>query len=806
MQRGDTRKSGPTSLPETDPVDEQVEGGDLGGDTKSPENDEFNRDLPDELQIQLKALCKKFSGRELKDRRWEIRRARKARFFWRGIQHILWNDDSQTMVVGQLGGVGGWPGTPGSDDKPTFTRDYNIYTPYGKAFMSTFCQNQPATRFEPMDPRESMDIKSAAMSNKLKRVIEKFNPPKQLQTEFGRLFWTDDRVVTWTHWVEDGDRFGYEQKDGKKVARGQEVIDVFGVLEHKCPITIKDPADFVYQQISQEYDTSTVKARYPHIKDKIQEGSQGTMDDTFARNARIATSEGTTMLSEGGDALAHLTTVDYFFLKPEAFEDADEEYRDELARIFPDGCAPVFIGDVYAQARNVAMNAELRVFHATAGDGQNRNGLGDWLVPCQETFNNDMNMAQEYFEYGIPEELHDQRITDIDGQTDRKASPGGIQGIINPDKNRPLDDYFHQRPIAEPSEQMMLFMQWLQGPFAQFITAQQPAAFGQSDKHNETKGGLELLRDQALGLVGLVWMPFTIGWAEVIHQAVKISANKRQGKASFLVPVQGPSSRTEPIDIDFDDLKGEILSSPETDENFPESWTQKSNKIVTLFTDAEKNPAFAPIAALPRNMQLFKQATGLDDLEIPGQASYDKQMEEIQELLKTGPDLNQQAPGAQEWLASNRQTLANGGSSLPIPKQIGIPTIPIDPDFDDSSAEWLAGVAWVNDLDAGQAAKKNNPQGFLNVCLHLLQHKAVNDQKAQQAMQQQLALKHPDVAKQQDPGAEAAKQLLLKDAADAVQGLDAIGHIAPSMTGGTVTGQVAAFKTVLESAVKASTQ
>ena len=734
--------------------------------------EEESSELPEDLRLELTALCRKFSTRELKERRYELRRARQKRFFWRGHQHLAWNNDSQAMVTMPMGATTLAGGSVA--DQPTFQRAFNIYTPYGKSFCSTFTSNQPATRFEPSDPTEDIDIRAAACANKFRKIYEKWNPPKLMQQEMGRLFWTDDRVVAWTRWEQDGERFGYD-KDGKK--KGQAVTTCHGVLEHKCPITLSDTHHFVYQKISVDLDIATLKEKFPDIADKITEGSQGTMDDAFARNARIATAEGTTLLSEGGDALAHLSSIDYFWLRPAAYTMLETEYRDQLRQMFPRGIRLAFVGDIFAEAIPGSMDDELRVFHATAGDGQNRNGLGDWLVPVQETFNNLMNMSQEYYEYGIPEEFCDQTIWDIDSEQDRKAQPGGRQTVVRP-TGTPLDDCFHESATSQPPESLMLFMRYLQSELAQFLSGQQAAIYGESDKHNETAKGIALLRNQALGLVGLIWMPFTQGWAEVVHQAVKATSNAQVGKLSTLVPVQGRKGSTEQVDIDTEDLKGNILSTPETDENFPESWTEKSNKLMGLLSDSEKNPALASIMQLPANQQLLKMAFGLDELEVPGQASNDKQLAEIDDLLLTGPTMDPQT-----YQPSS--------------------TLPIDPDFDDSAAEFEAGKRWMNDPEQGQKIKRENPSGFMNVRLHLLLHKQVVDQAQAQQQQQAMALKHGAPAPV-DPGVQQAKQELVKDAADAIQQLDVMAHIPAAYTGGTLTAQVAAAKEILDSAVKVS--
>jgi hypothetical protein len=181
---------------------------------------------------------------------------------------------------------------------------------------------------------------------------------------------------------------------------------------------------------------------------------------------------------------------------------------------------------------------------------------------------------------------------------------------------------------------------------------------------------------------------------------------------------------------------------------------------------------------LPSNQQLFKRALGLDELEVPGQASNDKQLAEIDDLLLTGPTMDPQTyqPSA---------------------------TLPIDPDFDDSAAEFEAGKRWMNDPEQGQKIKRENPDGYINVRLHLLLHKQVVDQAQAQQQQQAMALKHGAPAPV-DPGVQQAKQELVKDAADAIQQLDVMAHIPAAYTGGTLTAQVAAAKEILDSAVKVS--
>ena len=69
----------------------------------------------------------------------------------------------------------------------------------------------------------------------------------------------------------------------------------------------------------------------------------------------------------------------------------------------------------------------------------------------------------------------------------------------------------------------------------------------------------------------------------------------RQAVQSISINGEGTSSSSaasRKIQVDTADLKGNILCFPDTDENIPESWTQKSNRFALIVTDAATNPFF----------------------------------------------------------------------------------------------------------------------------------------------------------------------------------------------------------------------
>jgi hypothetical protein len=228
----------------------------------------------------------------------------------------------------------------------------------------------------------------------------------------------------------------------------------------------------------------------------------------------------------------------------------------------------------------------------------------------------------------------------------------------------------------------------------------------------KTARGYAMARDQALGLMALVWVPFKKFYASVMLQAVKAGAKNRTQDINTEVSIPGKQGLTEPISVAIEDLEGNILCYPETDENFPESWTQKSNKFMQLMMNAEANPVLYQWLQDPNNLAMAKDMIGLPDFTIPGQESRDKQLREITEMRDQPP-----VPSL-EGIAGN---MADASMGAPPQEPMVKSSVEVDPIFDDHQVEFQECKDWLNS-DEGQKAKVNEPDWFMNVRLHALEH------------------------------------------------------------------------------------
>ena len=225
----------------------------------------------------------------------------------------------------------------------------------------------------------------------------------------------------------------------------------------------------------------------------------------------------------------------------------------------------------------------------------------------------------------------------------------------------------------------------------------------------------------------------------------------------MVATVSGGGRRNETVSLQIGDLKGNFLCFPESDANFPEGYTARSNKIMNLLNNAGQSPLMAPLLLQPDNQALIRDAIGVEGLVVPGADARNKQLTEIAEMESESPVPN---PAFTQWQQAAQLAQQAGQPPQGAPPDPLVSSVPIDPDFDDNEAEAEECSRWLNS-PAGQEAKRSKVQWFLNVRLHAMAHKqAVKDQAAQSAPKPKPpgeSINFKDVAAA-DPG--AATQML----------------------------------------------
>jgi hypothetical protein len=698
---------------------------------------EFFEKLPVDRVGSLKTLVRKFDVRDQWARQIEILRVTLLRFFWIGLQHAWWDNDLGAWQVGPQGGLA--VRQENLNEEPTFREDFNLFTPYGKSFIAVFSQNSAPVRMEPDQPRDAASIDAAKEAQKYVRVYEKYNDPKLQQMEIGRLLWTDGRVLAETDTIPD-ERFG-RNPDG--TPREGEVTEFFGNLESKVPIYETCPGKWPYAKLSKDHDVCYLRDKYAgrvdaegnDLGDKIAIGSKtSSPNEEMARMGRIATAENVTQLSQ--DTLKYLVTEDRWYLAKSAFRELEDADRDFFLELFPQGCTVTFCGDTYVGASPKSMSKHLAVMHGLPGTGQSRPSMGDPEVAIQMEYNDAMNLGAECLKYAIPSIWADMDEVTIRAIQEQKAQYGSIHPLkTTRGTGEPMENLFYAEPSIEPPGMFVEWVQNLQGPLSQFVTGQQPALFGAQMEDQKTARGYAQARDQALGMMGIVWQPFKSFYAQLCQQAAECGAARAQETPKMSAVVSaGRPNKTETIDVDLGKMGGGFLCSPKSDENFPESPTQKSNKILMAVQAAPTNPVLAKLLQQPDNLALVRDyGIGVEEFVIEEVDSRDKQLAEWAEMLEgQGP------------VADAEQTMANVAAAGQLKAQgVQLPdavplvqrsSIPIDPDTDNHPVEAEECLRILNSAE-GQQVKKERPEIWLDLKLHWQQHV--------QAFAQKMAVMQP---------------------------------------------------------------
>lgn len=663
-------------------------------------------DLPEHLQRALKTVTRRLMEREAFARRGEVIDARRQRFFWEGEQYIYCRPGVYVFASANSGAV--VPYGDAEMDMPAYTKVYNIYEPYGRSIIAVLTQNPPGIKAEPMDPGDEDDVKSAQAAESIKTRIDQDADAKRVQAESAKLFWTDSRVVVYTH-IDDGDDLDSGSSIIGPSTGPRVVMEVNGALESKVPRTARSRAEMGYCALQREIDVSMAKDKYPDFASKIEESGEVMGAQKYERLARLGVMYSSGQLMQTGDSYMHLVTWTRIWIRPSQFRLAPAECRDELRETFPDGAYVAFCGDQYVDSRNESMDEHIVIRHPRPGEGMSRKSLGYNLVPLQETYNDYRNCEQEYLCYGVPLTFYDQELIGVEELRKQKSEPGNHVPVLPSSRTRPMAESFYREPEATVPPSLVAAYNDLRGELAQMITGALPALFGEPDSSNKTATGISILRDQAMGQIGIAWGALQELYAEAYWQAVRIFAEAAETD-EIAVPGKLGAYRVSVADI----AAGNFRCVPSQDSSLPMTIGAKRNAFMQLFDSATRNPELMEIFGEPDNMELAKEYIGLDNLVIPGAEARNKQLEEIKLLLQGAPVPPPLGP-----------------DGLPQPGAMPEPTVPIDPEMDFHQYEFMKGQAWINSPE-GQAAKRDNPQGFENVRLHLLLHKAAMQQGQQQ--------------------------------------------------------------------------
>jgi len=733
-----------------------------------------NEDLPEELQNALLALLQEAQRQDLYQRRIEVLKARRNRFYERGIQHIYEDMTTGIFVQGTPGALVPDPSGDGYLQCGQYIDNYNIFGRALRIIIAKLSENPVGVDFEPDCADKSEDLQACEAAESYRLLFDRRNSPSDLLTSVVRMMGTDGRTVTWTRTVADEAKWG---TDDQGQPRQVQIATVYGVLETKVPIMATDISQCPYLIITEDPHQFIAQMEHPKFADKIRtQGDDAVADTQFERLARIGALQGDSASYQITDTYAWYVERKYAFLRPSMFmskcldtgysdeEHAGEEWtlRDALNEAFPDGCAATFIGNQYVGSRDCCMDDETALDFPYPGDGMARDAIMDPAVSIQDDFNDEMNNFHEVEMVGWPSTWVNEDSQDLAAINDQIAAPYAFRALKNrAPRDAKYADQFFREPDPKIPETFIQFMEWKITYLLQFILAIPSAVQGAGMPDQKTAAGYNAALQQAMGQLGLIWGAVQRLAAKIYHQAALQAAKGGQDQKPIVIP--GPKGA---VTVSLGDLgKGHFLTHPDVDSGYPESTVQKRATLAQIMEMASKNPILAQqLFTSPDNWDAFARIMGIPEITLPEAKARRKQIAEIEILLQQPPQ-----PPAPEMVEAAqvehaRGTLAAKAGLEPAPQpfdeaalmQSSIP--PDELDFHDwefeECREFLSDYPKVQ-----QQITAGNQAGIENVRLHAKEHQKYM-QMEQAAQAAAIAAQQPQQAKPQakekpQQGAEA---------------------------------------------------
>ena len=486
----------------------------------------------------------------------------------------------------------------------------------------------------------------------------------------------------------------------RRVPNGAETLDVYGPLFFKVPPQAQDQRQCYYFIVAEEQHKGALRAAYPAKASAIEETGSGA-EDTYERIVRLSLTDAG--LGRGTMPMAALVTYKRAWLRPEAFwAHTDDTMRRKLLALFPDGCRVEIAGSTFLQAVAERLDDVWVLTPGLPGVGFYREPLGADVIPLQKQLNDTTNILAEHREMSsAPPIIYDARYLNGNAFTHKRMEPASyIPALIeNAGPSKELSSLLYQPRLGvDPAL-------WNDGErltqTAQFVSAALPSMFGGGVPDLATASAYAQSREQAMGRLSMVARQMREAEAREMTLAIEAFRRNRTADAELVVSAKGGGYRSEFIRLN--EIRGNVIATPVSDDDFPSSWSQTHDAVMQLL--GSRDEEMLKVLGHPINRGTLQNTLGLPDFLDPTEDNRSKQFREIEALL-------------------NSEALPGPGGTL-------LPSIAPETEVDDHGTHIETLREWAVS-DAGLENKCANPAGYANVIAHLREHvreQAMSDER-----------------------------------------------------------------------------
>lgn len=718
----------------------------------------------------LEDLVKDAYAKERVSREMLVRKYKVLNLTWTGNQYSVW--DPGTGVYRGLSDLGQVLDEL-EIDPALYNRPVNVFRSWGESIIGALTTAVPRTKFTPKSMQNPDDISTARGFEKISKLIDNHNNPKERLEEIIKNLYVQGVTGTYV-FVHEDEKYGLEKEDvyskgmfqaktpycplcgemGEEDVKlaseqdfSQSAEELFECSLHgEVPAEIEQGTPFEDTFVSGQKDVKkrrvlietydglniTIPCNSKRQKDigflicdveihvalakalypeeaKKIEASQGG-PDPFDRWARAST-------EYTGNNEDYLVTYRRTWFRPWYYWMIEkEEDRILVEKYYPRGVKVCCMNDTAVHCEGQDLDDCWTLSYNPLNNRIYDYSIGMGALPIQEMFSELINLILMTIQYGVGETYADPEYFHFGKYKEIPNSPGlTFPAKMPPD--RPLSDAFVQLKGAVLSKDAVAFLERLE-QYGQLVTGAFPSIFGGAIAGGSgTAHEYETSKNQALQRVGLIYAMAVTLWHQTKLKACRLYRDSMISDESF---TEGVGNASFEVFLEKSMLQGEVGEVlAESTEQFPVSWSQQRDAAFKLI--GEGNQQFIELLSLPENSTFVKEILGFNDLFIPGNDDRLKQLKEISLLLSQEPIPSMQI---------------NPMSGAPVESLQS--SIPVDFDVDNHPVEMEVCLNFLRS-EIGLFMKEQNPPGYQNVLAHMKEHKMIVDMMAMQQAQAEMA-------------------------------------------------------------------
>jgi hypothetical protein len=760
--------------------------------------EEKTKVLDDEIASLLKRVSDHFDKEDRVTRERQIRNWRRLKLYWNSFSQIYWSETAKDYRLYQ--DIQSDDSNQSYYDKPI-----NVFKAFLETIISALSIQIPAINCVPDDAENPLDISTAKAGDKIAELVYKHNDVIFLWLHALYIYCTEGLIACYSYSKEDKEYGTYDKPKFKneeidayvcpqcgtrqpdeafsneemyefnpdeddvdiknalsegsiciecgtaldpalqktklivprligttKESKSRVCLEVYGGLYVKVANYAKKQADTPYLIFSYETHYTNALECYPNLREKIPHGGWSNIgvNDPYEQYGRLNT-------QYRGEFPSENVTVKNCWLRPASFNILPEDDYKKLKRKFPDGAKLVLVNDICADYENESLDDHWTLTENPMSDYLNHDPLGELVTNVQDIINDLISLTLQTIEHGISQTFADPAVVNFNAQRQIEAMPGTITPTKPVSGSRNIGESFYNLQTASLSPEVFNFYRIVQ-ELGQFVSGALPSIFGGSQGAGSSRTASEYAMSKGMALQRLQtpWRMMTIWWKSIFGKVIPLYM-KNMVEDERIVE-KNDMGKFINVFIRKAELDGKIGSIElEPSEKLPISDEQQADTIMQLMQ--LNNQEITAALMDPENLPYISKVIKIPQFHLPGEEDRQKQYEEIDELVNSVP-IPPDPQSIQLYQQAQQTSLQTGQpSQAQQPEEQS--SVEIDIDVDNHQIEASICKSWLIS-SAGRLAKRENPEGYKNVLLHMKAHMAIINQQmqAQQLHDDQIAL------------------------------------------------------------------